>query len=326
MANATAQRADVVPGEAMIAVRDLTKSFGAVEAVRGISFEVARGEIVGFLGPNGAGKTTTMRILAGVFPPSSGEVRIAGHDPTRAPLACRRAVGYFPEYAPFYPDLRVAAYLGFVARLKRVPRPERARSVERLLASCGLEAVAGRRIGTLSKGYRQRVGLAQALCGDPPILVLDEPTIGLDPAQVVEIRSLVARLRGDRTVFFSSHILSEVETLCERVIVVARGRVVGEGTPAELSARLGRRRRVVLRVDGPGADVADALAELPAVARVERGGDGAFVLEGRAGDDAARAAGEAMQRRGWAIRELREETPDLEAIFLDLIAPEGRPS
>jgi len=326
MANATAQRADVVPGEAMIAVRDLTKSFGAVDAIRGISFEVGRGEIVGFLGPNGAGKTTTMRILAGVFPATSGEVRIAGHDPAREPLACRRAVGYFPEYAPFYPDLRVAAYLRFVARLKRVPRVERARTVERVLAGCGLEAVAGRRIGTLSKGYRQRVGLAQALCGDPPILVLDEPTIGLDPAQVVEIRALVARLRGDRTVFFSSHILSEVETLCERVIVVARGRVVGEGTPAELSARLGRRRRVVLRVDGPAPDVADALAGLAAVERVERGGDGAFVLEGRAGDDAARAAGEAMQRRGWAIRELREETPDLEAIFLDLVAPGSRPS
>jgi len=227
-------------GEPMIEVRDLTKRFGRVEAVRGISFTVGRGEIVGFLGPNGAGKTTTMRILAGVFPPTSGEVRIAGADPVREPLRCRRAVGYFPEYAPFYPDLSVAGYLRFVARLKRVPRADRARTVESVLAACGLQAVADRRVGTLSKGYRQRVGLAQALCGDPPILVLDEPTIGLDPAQVVEVRTLVARLRGDRTVFFSSHVLSEVEALCERVVVVARGRVVGEGTPAQLSARLGR--------------------------------------------------------------------------------------
>ncbi|HJQ82553.1 MAG TPA: ABC transporter ATP-binding protein, partial [Candidatus Binatia bacterium] len=189
-----------MPAEAMIEVRDLTKTFGTVEAVRGISFRVGRGEIVGFLGPNGAGKTTTMRMLCGIFPPTSGEIRIAGRDPARAPLACRAAVGYFPEYAPFYPDLRVAGYLGFVARLKRVPRVERSRAVARVLAACGLDAVAGRRIGTLSKGYRQRVGLAQALCGDPPILVLDEPTIGLDPGQVVEIRDLIGALGGERTV------------------------------------------------------------------------------------------------------------------------------
>ena len=188
-----------------------------------------------------------------------------------------------------------------------------------MLASCGLEAVAGRRVGTLSKGYRQRVGLAQALCGNPPILVLDEPTIGLDPAQVVEIRDLVRGLRGDRTVFFSSHVLSEVEALCERVIVIAGGRLVGEGTPGELGRRLGRRRRVIVRVDGPTEDVAAALAAVPGVDRVERGGDG-FVLEGAVDGDAARATGEAMQRRGWPVRELREEIPDLEQIFLDLVA------
>src|SRR5215470_6588913 len=236
------QTADVVPDEAMIAVRDLTKSFGSVEAVRGMSFHVARGEIVGFLGPNGAGKTTTMRMLAGIFPPTSGEVRIAGRDPAREPLACRRAVGYFPEYAPYYPDLRVAGYLRFVARMKRIPRAARVGAVAEVLVACGLEEVANRRVGTRSKGYRQRVGLAQALCGDPPILILDEPTIGLDPAQVVEIRELVRGLRGTRTVLFSSHILPEVEALCERVIVIARGRIVGEGTAAELGARLGRSR------------------------------------------------------------------------------------
>src|SRR5213080_4411963 len=272
-------------GQAMIEVRDLTKTFGAVEAVRGISFRVDMGEIVGFLGPNGAGKTTTLRILAGIFPPTSGEVRIAGRDPARDPLACRRAVGYFPEYAPFYPDLRVEGYLRFVARMKRIPRAERARAVARVLASCGLDGVARRRVGTLSKGYRQRVGLAQALCGDPPILILDEPTIGLDPGQVVEIRDLVRALGGSRTVFFSSHILSEVEALCERVIVVARGRLVGEGTPRELAERVARE--------------ADA-----------------FVLEAAADGDATRAAGEAMAARGWTIRELRAETPDLEQIFL----------
>jgi len=308
----------------MIEVRDLTKTFGAVEAVRGISFRVEAGEIVGFLGPNGAGKTTTMRILAGIFPPTSGEVRIAGRDPARDPLACRRAVGYFPEYAPFYPDLRVAGYLRFVARMKRLPRAERAGAVAQVLAWCGLEGVAGRRVGTLSKGYRQRVGLAQALCGNPPILILDEPTIGLDPEQVVEIRDLVRALGGSRTVFFSSHILSEVEALCERVIVVARGRLVGEGTARELSERVGRRQRVVLRVDGPAEAVAAALAALPGVERVAREA-AAFVLEAAASADVARAAGEAMAARGWTIRELREEMPDLEQIFLRLVRDGARP-
>ena len=311
-------------GQAMIEVRDLTKTFGAVEAVRGISFRVEAGEIVGFLGPNGAGKTTTMRILAGIFPPTSGEVRIAGRDPARDPLACRRAVGYFPEYAPFYPDLRVAGYLRFVARMKRLPRAERARAVAQVLAWCRLEGVAGRRVGTLSKGYRQRVGLAQALCGNPPILILDEPTIGLDPEQVVEIRDLVRALGGSRTIFFSSHILSEVEALCERVIVVARGRLVGEGTARELSERVGRRQRVVLRVDGPAEAVAAALAALPGVERVAREA-AAFVLEGAASADVARAAGEAMAARGWTIRELREEMPDLEQIFLRLVRDGARP-
>jgi ABC-2 type transport system ATP-binding protein len=311
-------------GQAMIEVRDLTKTFGAVEAVRGISFRVEAGEIVGFLGPNGAGKTTTMRILAGIFPPTSGEVRIAGRDPARDPLACRRAVGYFPEYAPFYPDLRVAGYLRFVARMKRLPRAERPRAVAQVLAWCGLEGVARRRVGTLSKGYRQRVGLAQALCGNPPILILDEPTIGLDPEQVVEIRDLVRALGGSRTIFFSSHILSEVEALCERVIVVARGRLVGEGTARELSERVGRRQRVVLRVDGPAEAVAAVLAALPGVERVAREA-AAFVLEAAASADVARAAGEAMAARGWTIRELREEMPDLEQIFLRLVRDGERP-
>jgi ABC-2 type transport system ATP-binding protein len=314
-----------VSGAAMLEVHDLTKTFGAVEAVRGISFRVMRGEIVGFLGPNGAGKTTTMRVLAGIFPPTSGEVRIAGHDPLREPLACRRAVGYFPEYAPFYPELRVEEYLKFVARLKGVAGGERHVAVETALTRCGLAAVARRRIGTLSKGYRQRVGLAQALCGDPPILILDEPTIGLDPEQVAEIRELVGGLRGTRTVFFSSHILSEVEALCERVIVIARGRVLGEGTAGELGARLGRRRRVIVRLDAPADDVGAVLAALPGVHSVARE-NGSFVLEADESAEAARAAGEMAHRRGWSVLELRQETVDLEDVFLRLVRDgEARP-
>ncbi|MFN8544335.1 MAG: ABC transporter ATP-binding protein [Candidatus Binatia bacterium] len=308
----------------MIEARDVVKTFGAVEAVRGVSFTVRAGEIVGFLGPNGAGKTTTMRILAGIFPPTSGEVRIAGHDSLREPLACRRAVGYFPEYAPFYPDLRVAGYLDFVARLKRLPRAARPDAVARALAACGLEGVAYRRVGTLSKGYRQRVGIAQALCGDPPILILDEPTIGLDPGQVDEIREFVRALRGDRTVLFSSHILSEVEKLCERVIVIARGRLAGEGTPAELGARLGARQRVWLRTDGATGDVVAALGALPGVVAVEQNG-GRFCIEGGEGD-LMRAVGEAVRRGGWTALELTQEALDLEDIFRRLVRQGAPPT
>ncbi len=302
----------------MLELQDVTKRFGTVEAVAGITFTVREGEIVGFLGPNGAGKTTTMRILAGIFPPTSGEVRVAGHDPLREPLACRRAVGYFPEYAPFYPELSVAGYLRLVARLKRLPPGSRGGAVARVLADCGLASVARRRVGTLSKGYRQRVGLAQALCGDPPILILDEPTIGLDPAQVVEIRELVRGLRGTRTVLFSSHILSEVEALCERVIVIAAGRIVGEGTPAELAARVGRRQRVVLRVDGAAEAARAALAALPGAPRLEES-HGTFVLEAASDGDLARLAGEAVQQAGLGLLELRQEPLDLEEVFLHLV-------
>jgi ABC-2 type transport system ATP-binding protein len=308
---------------AMIEARGVTKRFGAVTAVDDVSFTVREGEIVGFLGPNGAGKTTTLRMLAGIFPPSTGAVRIAGHDPVDDPLACRRAVGYFPEFAPYYPELSVAGYLRFVARLKRVPRATRADAVARALAACSLDDVAHRRVGTLSKGYRQRVGLAQALCGDPPILVLDEPTIGLDPAQVVDIRERVAALRGSRTVLFSSHILSEVEALCERVIVIAKGRIVGEGTPAELSARLGRRRRVVVRVDAPAEVARAALGAVDGVATV-RDVAGAWLLETAGEGDLVAAVGDAVRAHGWTLRELREERLDLEEIFLELVGSGAR--
>jgi ABC-2 type transport system ATP-binding protein len=308
--------AAVVPALELIGV---SKVFGRVTALDDVSFAVAPGEITGFLGPNGAGKTTTMRILAGIFPPTSGSVRIEGHDPVREPLRCRRAVGYLPEYAPFYPDLPVDGYLTFVARMKRVAKRDRREAVARVIDACGLEAVARRRIGTLSKGYRQRVGLAQALCGDPPILILDEPTIGLDPGQVVEMRDLVTRLRGSRTVFFSSHVLSEVAAVSERVIVVARGRLVGEGTPAELGARLGRRQRVRLRVDGPPGAVASALRAAAGVLDVAET-NGGFILEASGDASLARTAGELMQQRGWPVLELAEEAVDLERIFLDLVA------
>jgi ABC-2 type transport system ATP-binding protein len=302
----------------MIEVRDVTKRFGAIEAVRGVSFTVNEGEIVGFLGPNGAGKTTTMRMVTGIFPPTSGTVRIAGHDMGADPLSCRQAVGYFPEHAPYHPELRVNEYLRFVGRVKHVPRAGLETAVGEVLAAFGLESVARRRVGTLSKGYRQRVGLAQALLGDPPILVLDEPTIGLDPGQVVEIRELIGSLRGARTVLFSSHILSEVEAVCERVIVIARGTLVGQGSASELARRLGARQRVIVRVEGPPDAVRASLVAIADVDRVESF-DGGFAVEAMGTLPLARRVGEAMLRGGWPVVELRQDTLDLEDIFLELV-------
>ena len=312
-----------VPARPMIEVRDVVKRFGTLEAVRGVSFTVHEGEIVGFLGPNGAGKTTTMRLVTGLFPPTGGTIRVAGHDARTDPLACRRAVGYFPEHAPYYPELRVTEYLRFVARVKRIARAHQGDAVDHVLAAFGLGTVAHRRVGTLSKGYRQRVGLAQAWLGDPPILVLDEPSIGLDPAQVVEIRELIRGLRGTRTVLFSSHILSEVEALCERVIVIARGTVVGQGSASELAGRLGTRQRVVVRVDAPPDDVRASLAGLAGIERVEES-DGAFTIEAPGAPPLARRVGEAMAQRGWVVMELRQDAIDLEDIFLELVRDRER--
>lgn len=305
-------------GKAVLEVERVSKRFGAVMALEDVTFTVREGEIVGILGPNGAGKTTMLRILAGVFPPTHGRVRVAGRDPVADPLGCRGLVGYFPENAPYYPELRVREWLALVAGWKRVPRELRAEAIGMVLHDCGLEEMAHRRVGTLSKGFRQRVGLAQALCGNPLILILDEPTIGLDPAQVADIRERVAKLRGYRTVLFSSHILSEVEAICERVVVIARGRVVAEGTPAELSARLGVRQRVLVRLDEPPAMVRHILGAIGGVTAItER--QGALLLESRGEADLVARVGEVARYAGWTIRELREERLDLEDIFLELV-------
>jgi ABC-2 type transport system ATP-binding protein len=221
----------------MIEVRDLTKDYGTVVAVRSVSFSVGKGEIVGFLGPNGAGKSTTLRVLAGFLGATSGSVSIAGHDIAEAPLAARRALGYMPESAPLYPEMRVSEYLSFRAQLKEVPRAQRTSAVGGAMERAGVSHMAGTVIQHLSKGYRQRVALADALVANPPLLILDEPTAGLDPNQIREVRALVKDLGSERTVLLSTHILSEVEATCERAIVIDRGRLVAEGKIEELRSR-----------------------------------------------------------------------------------------
>ena len=225
----------------MIAAKDLSKRYGDLVAVDHVSFDVSKGEVVGFLGPNGAGKTTTMRILTGFLPPTDGQAVIDGHDMFTDPLAARRSVGYLPESPPLYPEMDVEGYLTFVAKLKDVPRKERRAAVERSLERCGLAEVRRRVIGALSKGFRQRVGLAQAIVHSPPVLILDEPTVGLDPTQIREIRGLIADLASQKdgetqhTVILSTHILPEVEAICRRVILIHRGRKVVDSPLAELT-------------------------------------------------------------------------------------------
>ena len=222
----------------MIEARGLSKWYGDIVAVDDVSFSVGSGEVVGFLGPNGAGKTTTMRMLTGFLPPTDGTALVAGHDIFEESLAARRAVGYLPETPPLYPEMSVTGYLEYVARIKDVPRRQRRAAVDRALERCGLAEVRRRVIGALSKGYRQRVGLAQAIVHDPAVLVLDEPTVGLDPLQIREIRSLIAQLAREEkhTVILSTHILPEVEAICRRVIMVAGGRKVVDAPLAELVA------------------------------------------------------------------------------------------
>jgi ABC-2 type transport system ATP-binding protein len=252
----------------VIEVQGLTKDYGTVVAVRDVTFSVGRGEVVGFLGPNGAGKSTTLRILAGFLGATSGRVRVGGYDIAEDSLRARASLGYMPEAAPLYPELRVSEYLHFRARLKRVPRAMRAASVQRAMDRARLLDVTETSIGHLSKGYRQRVGLADALVADPPLLILDEPTAGLDPNQVREVRALIRELAEDHTVLLSTHILSEVEATCQRALVIDRGRLVAQGTLSELSH--GRRaQRLTVLVRDPDGRAAQLLKEQAGVAAVE---------------------------------------------------------
>lgn len=248
----------------MIEVEGLIKDYGTVLALRGLSFHVGAGEVVGFLGPNGAGKSTTLRLLAGFIGPTAGRIRIGGHDVGSASLAARRLLGYLPETSPLYPELRVREYLSFRAALKRVPRRDRAKAVARAMELAAVSDLAEVLIGHLSRGYRQRVGIADALVASPPLLILDEPTAGLDPNQIREVRRLIRELGRDHTILLSTHILPEVEAICDRALVVAEGRLVGAGTLAELREQR-RGQRVCLRLrDADGASAA-SIAATPGV-------------------------------------------------------------
>ncbi|MDH5757777.1 MAG: ABC transporter ATP-binding protein, partial [Nitrospinota bacterium] len=253
----------------MIEVEHLTKKYGEARGINDVTFNVEKGEILGFLGPNGAGKTTTMRILTCFMPATSGTARVAGYDVFEDSLNVRRQIGYLPETVPLYTDMQVPIYLKFVAGLKDVPYREINTRVGDLMERVGLSHMAHKFIGELSKGYRQRVGLAQALINDPKVLVLDEPTIGLDPKQIIEIRSLIKGLAGERTIILSSHILPEVSAICKRIIIIDEGRVKAQDTPENLTTQLRVSDKVRARIGGPKEDVVKALWELEGVKNVE---------------------------------------------------------
>ena len=302
----------------MIEVEHISKSFGAIEAVRDVSFVTAPGEIMGFLGPNGAGKTTTMRILTGFFPPTSGTARVGGLDVFEDSLAVRRKIGYLPENVPLYGDLTVSELLRFVAEVKGVPRSGRTAAVGSAVEACRLKDVQNRLIKSLSKGYRQRTGLAQALIGDPEVLILDEPTIGLDPRQINEVRNIIKGFAGEKTVILSTHILPEVSITCQRVVIIKEGRVVAEDTPQNLSSQLTGSGRVRLRVGGPADAVKDKLESLAGVESVTVGPEeGVFEVEAEAGS--APQMAEVVCSMGWDLYELTPHTASLEEVFLNVV-------
>ena len=282
---------------------------------------MAAGEIVGFLGPNGAGKTTTLKMLAGFLAPTSGTARINGFDCVSQSLEVRRSLGYLPENVSIYPDMTVSQFLKFAARAKGVEAKEETGEIQRVMAACGLEDVEIKLVAALSKGYRQRLGLAQALLNQPPVLILDEPTIGLDPSQIVEIRSLIKNLEGAHTVMLSSHILPEVSQLCHRVIIINRGQIVASDTPENLSRQMGR-GAISLTVKGPEAQVTAALQGLPGVARVVDRGEGRFLVDAGNGRDLRPELARLVVQQGFDLLELKAQEFTLEDVFLNLVTEE----
>lgn len=306
----------------MIQAENLTKYYGEVQALRDVSFRVEQGEIVGLLGPNGAGKTTAMKILTCFLPPSSGTARVAGHDIFDAPLAVKRNVGYLPEEPPVYPELTVEEYLAYAGRLKGLARGEVKAARARAMDKCGLGDVSGRLIGNLSKGYRQRVGLAQALIHNPPVLILDEPTVGLDPAQIIEIRGLIHDLAREHTVVLSTHILPEVTATCQRIIIINEGSIVAVDTYENLSQQVGTSRRILLKVRRPGPELADTLLALPGVLAVHQESDGAYRVEARQDRDLREEVARAAVESGAGLLELAGVAVSLEEVFLRLTTEE----
>src|SRR5499427_2245542 len=310
----------------MIEVDHLTKKYGLVGAIRDVSFSVSPGQIVGFLGPNGAGKSTTMRILACFMPASSGTAKVAGYDVFAQSMEVRRRIGYLPENVPLYTDMRVAPYLDFVAEVKGVGRAERRRRVAEVMDRCMIADVQNRLIGKLSKGYRQRVGVAQAIVSDPEVLILDEPTIGLDPKQITEIRSLIKSLAGQHTVILSTHILPEVSMVCGAVIIINKGAIVAQGPIDTLVEQFFPTSRLEVEIAGPPSAVRDRIRAIPGVLSVQdqapANGAARFTVEAARGRDVRAEIFQLAAQQRWDLLELKRVGMTLEEVFIRIVAGE----
>jgi ABC-2 type transport system ATP-binding protein len=314
----------------MIKVEGLSKRYARNLAVDNISFEVDKGEIVGFLGPNGAGKTTTMRILTCFLPPTSGKASVAGFDTIEQPMEVKKRIGYLPETPPVYPEMEVQDYLHFVGKLKGMASNTLAKRTDEVMGRCAIADVRTKLIGKLSKGYRQRVGLAQAIIHNPEVLILDEPTSGLDPKQIIETRELIASLAGDHTIILSTHILSEIEHACNKVIIISGGKIMATDTVSNLTNRLRGSEAVSVEVIAPvsSGDIRQTFEQLPGISRVvvknSQDGIHAFEVESLQGQNVRAELARAVVQSGWALNELRPLGFSLEDIFLQLTASEKK--
>ena len=310
----------------MIDVKNLTKNFGSFQAVKDVSFFIDKGEVVGFLGPNAAGKTTTMRILTCFMSATEGSVSVAGFDVFDDAMSVKRRVGYLPEHPPLYNEMTVESYLTFVGRIKGLSGKDLNIKLEKSMERTNILNVRKRLIAKLSKGYRQRVGLAQALIHDPEVLVLDEPTVGLDPKQIIEVRELIKELGEDHTIILSTHILPEVSATCGRVIIINNGRIVAEDTPENLTRGIEGHENIEVTIEGPSKDVSIALKDLPGISNLERSGKGKnsiYKLEIDKKSDIRKSIAACVVNNGWGLLEMKAVDLSLEEIFLQLTTDEG---
>ena len=308
----------------MVEIRNLTKYYGTHPAVQDISFTVGDHEVLGFLGPNGAGKSTTMNMITGCLPSTSGTVLVDGYDISKDPIEVKKRIGYLPEIPPVYPDMRVRDYLNFAAGLKGVSRNDRTKQVENAMERLHITDVQKRIIGNLSKGYRQRVGIAQALVGNPPVIIFDEPTVGLDPKQIIEIRNLIRSLGKNHTVILSTHILSEVQSVCDRIVIINEGKIIADERTENITQVVEDNRRYAVKVAGPQREVAAALRQIPGVLSVEITGEReldsyVYRVEAEKGVDVRKPVFWAMAENNWPITGLETLGMNLEEVFTKIV-------
>ncbi len=308
---------------AMIHVQNVSKQYGDLLAVDNISFQLNKGDVLGFLGPNGAGKTTTMRIITGYMPATKGKVYIADVDIFEDPLIAKSHIGYLPENPPLYEDMIVRDYLDFVAEIKQVPDREKNGRINYIMDKCGILDVGKRIIGHLSKGYRQRIGIAQALINDPAVLVLDEPTNGLDPKQIIEIRELIKGLSGDRTVILSTHILPEVTMICSKVVIINKGKIALEESLERLTSKMDGVENILLKTRYWGEEIQQKIISLPNVSDIRLGISNELIIQPKKGTDIREELSDLIMRNGWGLLEMRPVAHNLEEVFLRVISSEG---